>query len=71
MTIETTIAIVLNSVETLLPADMTVAALVRAEAGEQAVAVALNQQVLPKRLWASTKLQRQDQVLLFQLVAGG
>jgi sulfur carrier protein len=71
MAVETTIAIFLNTVETLLPADMTVAALVQAEAADQPVAVALNQQVLPKRLWASTKLQRQDQVLLFQLVAGG
>lgn len=71
MAVETTIAIYLNTVETLLPADMTVAALVQAQAVDQPVAVALNQQVLPKRLWASTKLQRQDQVLLFQLVAGG
>ncbi len=71
MSVESTIAIFLNTVETLLPADMTVAALVQAEAADQPVAVALNQQVLPKRLWASTKLQRQDQVLLFQLVAGG
>jgi len=71
MPVNTTISIFLNGVTTLLPAELTVAALVQAEAAQQPVAVALNQQVLPKRLWASTQLQPQDQVLLFQLVAGG
>lgn len=71
MPVNTTIRIFLNGVTTLLPAELTVAALVQAEAAQQPVAVALNQQVLPKRLWASTQLQPLDQVLLFQLVAGG
>lgn len=71
MSVETTITIFLNGAAALLPADMTVAALVQAEAAAHPVAVALNQQVLPKRYWASTQLQQQDQVLLFQLVAGG
>ncbi len=71
MSVDTTIAIFVNGAASFMPADSTVAALVQAEAAAQPVAVALNQQVLPKRLWGSTQLQPQDQVLLFQLVAGG
>lgn len=64
-------SILLNGSHTQIQSGSTVAALVDTIAGHQPVAVALNQQVLPKRLWQETLLQPQDQVLLFELVAGG
>jgi len=39
-------------------------------AGQQ-VAIALNSAVMPRRCWPEQRLQMQDQVLMFNLVAGG
>jgi len=39
-------------------------------AGQQ-VAIALNTEIIPRRLWAERTLQAWDQVLIFNLVAGG
>lgn len=38
---------------------------------ELKVAVALNQQVLAKAHWSTQQLQAQDELLIFNLVAGG
>ncbi|MBU1437155.1 MAG: sulfur carrier protein ThiS [Gammaproteobacteria bacterium] len=37
----------------------------------QQVAIAINTEIMPRRLWAGRTLQPQDQVLMFNLVAGG
>ena len=37
----------------------------------QHVAIALNTEIMPRRLWADRSLQARDQVLMFNLVAGG
>ncbi len=71
MSVNTSQSIILNGIPTAFQTGSTVAAFVDSIAGNQPVAVALNQQVLPKRLWQETLLQPQDQVLLFELVAGG
>jgi sulfur carrier protein len=38
---------------------------------EQGIAIAINQQVVPKSLWGSTKLDEQSQVFIFESIAGG
>jgi sulfur carrier protein len=59
----------------LLSANSTVAQLLMQWTGlpfsELKVAVALNQQVLAKQLWATQQLKPQDELLIFNLVAGG
>lgn len=65
------IRIALNGDWQQWPQGSSVADVVLSEAGDVPVAVALNQQVLPKRLWSSTALQQHDQLMIFQLVAGG
>lgn len=40
-------------------------------AAEQQVAIALNAEIMPRRSWPERVLQPQDQVLMFNLVAGG
>ncbi|MGO2354550.1 MAG: sulfur carrier protein ThiS [Marinomonas foliarum] len=38
---------------------------------EQGIAIAINQQVVPKSLWSSTELNEQSQVFIFESIAGG
>lgn len=38
---------------------------------EQGIAIAINQQVVPKSLWSSTDLNEQSQVFIFESIAGG
>ena len=40
-------------------------------AADQQVAIALNAEIMPRRSWSERVLQPQDQVLMFNLVAGG
>jgi thiamine biosynthesis protein ThiS len=40
-------------------------------AADQQVAIALNTEIMPRRLWTERTLQARDQVLMFNLVAGG
>ncbi|GEC70245.1 MULTISPECIES: sulfur carrier protein ThiS [Raoultella] len=51
---------------------LTVAALLAQLEQQQAgIALALNQQVLPRERWDHHLLQEGDRVLLFQVIAGG
>ncbi|AJF71173.1 thiamine biosynthesis protein ThiS [Raoultella ornithinolytica] len=51
---------------------LTVAALLTQLEQQQAgIALALNQQVLPRERWDHHLLQEGDRVLLFQVIAGG
>ncbi|WP_406670875.1 sulfur carrier protein ThiS [Raoultella terrigena] len=53
-------------------AALTVAALLAQLEQQQAgIALALNQQVLPRERWDHHLLQEGDRVLLFQVIAGG
>ncbi|MFP2241297.1 sulfur carrier protein ThiS [Pseudescherichia vulneris] len=53
-------------------AGLTVAALLsRLEQDNPGVALALNQQILPRTRWANHSLQEGDAILLFQVIAGG
>ncbi|SBS29869.1 Sulfur carrier protein ThiS [Marinomonas spartinae] len=38
---------------------------------QQGIAIALNQQVIPKSLWCSTGLDEQSLVFIFESIAGG
>ncbi|RBP80610.1 sulfur carrier protein ThiS [Marinomonas rhizomae] len=38
---------------------------------EQGIAIAINQQVVPKSLWRTTELNEQSQVFIFESIAGG
>jgi|GEM_PF-4841846 len=40
-------------------------------ATDQQVAIALNTEIMPRRCWPERVLQARDQVLMFNLVAGG
>ncbi len=40
-------------------------------AADKQVAIAVNTEIMPHRLWAARTLVSQDQVLMFHLVAGG
>jgi thiamine biosynthesis protein ThiS len=59
----------------VISANSTIAALLTQWSGvplaDLKVAVALNQQVLAKVHWQTQQLQAQDEVLIFNLVAGG
>ncbi|MGO2236156.1 thiamine biosynthesis protein ThiS [Marinomonas sp. UCMA 3892] len=45
--------------------------LIQLDKSEQGIAIAINQQVVPKSLWTSTKLNEQSQVFIFESIAGG
>lgn len=45
--------------------------LTQLDKSEQGIAIAINQQVVPKSLWGSTKLDEQSQVFIFESIAGG
>ena len=38
---------------------------------QQGIAIAINQQVVPKSLWSNTELSEQTQVFIFESIAGG
>ncbi|PYF82961.1 MULTISPECIES: sulfur carrier protein ThiS [Marinomonas] len=38
---------------------------------QQGIAIAINQQVVPKSLWSTTELSEQTQVFIFESIAGG
>ncbi|HCU66048.1 MAG TPA: thiamine biosynthesis protein ThiS [Rheinheimera sp.] len=69
------IELTVNQQPFVIEAKATVAALLTAWSGEPdgqlKVAVALNQQVLPRKKWSTQQLQHQDELLIFNLVAGG
>jgi sulfur carrier protein len=37
----------------------------------QGIAIAINQEVVPKSLWSTTELKEQSQVFIFESIAGG
>lgn len=37
----------------------------------QGIAIAINQEVVPKSLWSTTELNEQSQVFIFESIAGG
>ena len=45
--------------------------LIQLNKNEQGIAIAINQQVVPKSLWSSTELNEQSQVFIFESIAGG
>lgn len=45
--------------------------LVHLDKCEQGIAIAINQQVVPKSLWRTTELNEQSQVFIFESIAGG
>ncbi len=45
--------------------------LTQLDKGEQGIAIAINQQVVPKSLWRKTELNEQSQVFIFESIAGG
>ncbi|WP_417527377.1 sulfur carrier protein ThiS [Marinomonas shanghaiensis] len=45
--------------------------LLELEKSQQGIAIAINQQVVPKSLWRATKLNEQSQVFIFESIAGG
>jgi sulfur carrier protein len=45
--------------------------LLELEKSQQGIAIAINQQVVPKSLWRTTKLNEQSQVFIFESIAGG
>lgn len=51
--------------------DMNLEQLQQQFAADQQVAIALNAEIMPRRCWAQRQLKPQDQVLMFNLVAGG
>lgn len=38
---------------------------------QQGIAIAINQQVVPKSVWCTTGLNEQSQVFIFESIAGG
>lgn len=66
------LTIVLNGQPISLTAPVTVAELLQQRAlPQQGCAVALNQQILARSVWAQTQLQAGDQLAVFQAIAGG
>lgn len=43
----------------------------RFKKGVQGIAIAVNQDVVPKSLWLTTELKEQSQVFIFESIAGG
>ncbi|SBS37194.1 Sulfur carrier protein ThiS [Marinomonas spartinae] len=44
---------------------------IKLDKSQQGIAIALNQQVIPKSLWCSTTLDEQSLVFIFESIAGG
>jgi len=65
------IEIYVNGEQTQVPTDCSVDQLQQHYAASQQIAIALNNQVLPRHCWAERLLVAGDQVLMFNLVAGG
>lgn len=65
------IDIFLNGDRMKIAADTDLQQLQLQFAKEQQVAIAVNTEIMPRRLWAERTLQARDQVLMFNLVAGG
>ena len=65
------IDIYLNGDRLQIAPDMDLQQLQQQCAEGQHVAIALNTEIMPRRLWAERTLKAQDQVLMFNLVAGG
>jgi sulfur carrier protein len=65
------IEIYVNGEQTQVPTDYSVDQLQQQYAASQQIAIALNNQVLPRRCWGERLLVAGDQVLMFNLVAGG
>lgn len=65
------IEIYVNGEQQQVPIDCNVDQLQQQYAPLQQVAIALNNQVLPRRQWTERLLVAGDQVLMFNLVAGG
>ncbi len=63
--------IYLNGDRLQVETDMSLQQLQQQFAADQQVAIALNAEIMPRRCWAERRLQPQDQVLMFNLVAGG
>lgn len=65
------IDIYLNGDRLQIAPDMDLQQLQQQFAEGQHVAIALNTEIMPRRMWAERTLKAQDQVLMFNLVAGG
>lgn len=65
------IEIYVNGEQQQVPTDCSVEQLQQQYAALQQVAIALNNQVLPRRQWTERLLVAGDQILMFNLVAGG
>lgn len=65
------IDIYLNGDRLQVAAGMDLQQLQQQFANKQQVAIALNTEIMPRRCWADLVLQPLDQVLMFNLVAGG
>lgn len=69
------IQLTVNQQNFMIQSQATVTELLTAWSGapyaQLQVAVALNQQVLPRQQWARYQLQSNDELLIFSLVAGG
>lgn len=65
------IDIYLNGDRLQVAAGMDLQQLQQQFAKDQQVAIALNTEIMPRRSWAERPLQAHDQVLMFNLVAGG
>ena len=65
------IEIYVNGEQQQVPIDCNIDQLQQQFAPLQQVAIALNNQVLPRRQWTERLLVSGDQVLMFNLVAGG
>lgn len=64
--------ILINDERVECDAGLNVAVLVsRLEQDKPGLALALNQQILPRDRWADRTLQEGDALLLFQAIAGG
>ncbi|MDX6019698.1 sulfur carrier protein ThiS [Scandinavium sp. V105_16] len=64
--------VLVNELRVECETGLTVAALLsRLEQDKPGVALALNQQILPRTQWADHSLQEGDALLLFQVIAGG
>lgn len=64
--------IMFNDAPMVLDTTLTVAALLtRLDQLKPGAALALNQQILPRERWEHHHVQDGDQILLFQVIAGG
>jgi len=63
--------IMLNDAFHEFPGETLKDLLIHLEKNEQGIAIAINQQVVPKSLWSRTELNEQSQVFIFESIAGG